>query len=151
MSMSESLVALLVISIGLLGIAALQITSLKLSSNAQWHSQAIWFNYEITDRMSANRDVNGNILNDYNGIDTSNDYDQDCTAAPCSPQNLALADATEWKALVTTLPEGRGVIRSLGANAYMVTVMWNDGQDESNCTNGEPDPDGMTCFTVTVQ
>jgi type IV pilus assembly protein PilV len=145
----ESLIALLVISIGLLGVAALQITSLKQSSSAQNHSQAVWYSYEMTDRINANR---GAILQ-YVGIDTANTYDKDCQGSPCSPSDMVTADAQIWKNLVSKLPSGRGVITqpNAGVQALQVTVMWDDGADESNCTNGEPNSNGMTCYTVTIQ
>ena len=52
----ETLVALLVLSIGLLGVAALQLTSLRNNRSAHLRSQAQVMAYDITDRMRANRD-----------------------------------------------------------------------------------------------
>ena len=67
-SLIESMIALLVISIGLLGIAALQITSVKQNSSALQHSQSVWISYDISDRIRANF---GEFAN-YAGIDTNN-------------------------------------------------------------------------------
>ena len=53
----ETLVALLVLSIGLLGVAALQITSLQNNRGAHMRSQASVLAYAIADRMRANRNV----------------------------------------------------------------------------------------------
>ena len=142
----ESLIALMVISIGLLGIAALQLSSLKQSSSAQWHTQAVWFSYEMTDRIVANKIA----FASYEGIDTSSDFSMDCEASACTPDQLVTADAEDWKNLVSKLPNGRGVITSPGANTLTVSVMWEDGDETTNCTNGEPDTSGMTCYTVTT-
>ena len=146
MGLIESLIALLVISIGLLGIAALQITSLKLHSSAQWHSQAVWFSYEMTDRIMANR-LN---FDSYNNIDTDDDPSMDCKANPCTGAQMVTADAQDWKEMLATLPGGRGIISSTGDNTLVVSVMWDDGDATTNCTNGEPNPGTRTCYTWTV-
>ncbi len=146
MALIEALIALLVISIGLLGIAALQITSLQQSSSANWHSQAVWYNYEMTDRINANRAS----IASYAGIDTSGDYNQNCQAADCTSAQMVNADAQEWKTLVSNLPGGRGFVTQNGS-LVTVSVMWDDGADATNCTNAEEDSANMTCFTVTMR
>ncbi len=159
MSLIEALIALLVISIGLLGIAALQISSLQQSSSANWHSQAVWYNYEMTDRINANRagflDVNGNISQAvlaaaYSGIDTNGSYNQDCQSGPCTAAQMVQADAQEWQTLVQNLPQGRGFVNRTATGMLVVSVMWNDGATQTNCTNGESDSANMTCFAVTM-
>jgi len=50
----EALVALVVLSIGLLGIAGLQITSLKANHGSATRTQAVYLAYDIIDRMRAN-------------------------------------------------------------------------------------------------
>ena len=52
----EALIALLVLSIGLLGVAALQLIALQNNNNAMFRSQATYLAYDIADRMRANRD-----------------------------------------------------------------------------------------------
>ncbi len=146
LSLIEALISLLVISVGLLGIAAMQITSLKQTSSAHFNSQAVWFNYEMTDRILAN---NG-AFDQYNGIDTDNDYDMDCENNACTPAQLVQADAQQWKEMVSSLPEGRGVISQAVANTLTISVYWDDNSDESNCVNGEPDSADKTCYTITM-
>src|SRR5882724_11312914 len=51
----EALVALVVLSIGLLGIAGLQITSLKANHGSATRTQAVYLAYDIIDRMRANQ------------------------------------------------------------------------------------------------
>ena len=144
LTMIESLVSLLVISIGLLGIAALQISSLQQTASAQWHSQAVWYSYEMIDRINANRDS----FNDYIGVDTNAENDQNCRAEACTPAQLVTADAREWGEMMQSLPGGRGQITDAGNNSLLVTVMWNDNSAESNCINPVED---MTCYEVTIQ
>ena len=147
LGMIEALVAMVIISLGLLGIAALQLSSLKQSSSAQWHSQAVWYSYEITDRIAANRGA----FADYIGIDTNNAYQMDCMTNNCTAIQMVEADAQIWKEMVGNLPEGRGVITSPANQVLQIAIMWKEDAQESNCTNGEPDADNMTCYTVTIQ
>ena len=51
----EVLVALVITSIGLLGLAGLMVNSLKNNQSAAMRSQAAWLAYDIIDRMRANR------------------------------------------------------------------------------------------------
>ena len=147
LGMIEALISLLIISIGLLGIAALQITSMQNSASANWHSMAVWYSYEMTDRISANG-TNNFLL--YNGIDTDNGYSMDCQALPCTADQMVEADATDWTNMVQNLPNGRGVIRADASNNLQVSVIWDDNSAENNCTNGEPAGANQSCYTVTV-
>lgn len=142
----ECLVTLVVISIGLLGIAALQLTSMKQNASALQQSKAVWATYNMADRIRSN----GVRFADYTGIDTSTAYSQDCSNNPCNDSQLVTADAAEWSAKVRELPGGRG--RITGApQQLMVTVMWDDegtGATGTNCSgNAQVD---LTCYTITL-
>ena len=50
----EVLIALVVFSVGLLGIAGLQITSLKANHGSATRTQAVYLAYDVIDRMRAN-------------------------------------------------------------------------------------------------
>ncbi|MEX0731358.1 MAG: type IV pilus modification protein PilV [Aquisalimonadaceae bacterium] len=54
-SLLEVLVAILILSIGLLGLAGLQAASLRANQNAYFTSQSNLLAYDIVDRMRANR------------------------------------------------------------------------------------------------
>lgn len=143
----ESMIALLVISVGLLGIASLQINSLKQNSSAYWHSQAVLMGQNMADRIRAN----GVAAADYIGIDTAGNYSQDCIQSTCSTEDMRKADATDWKQLLTSLPAGRGIIRSSVANQMDVVVMWDDegtGATGTACGNN-PKVD-LTCYIITM-
>jgi type IV pilus assembly protein PilV len=147
-SMIESLISLVVISIGLLGLAALQINSLKNNSSAYFHTQAIMMAHNMADRIRANQ---VQILN-YVGIDTENDYDQDCMAQACNAAAMREADATEWKALVSTIPAGRGIIRAPVNNQLDIVVMWDDEGSGATGTGCSSDTQvDLSCYTVTMR
>jgi type IV pilus assembly protein PilV len=111
----ETLVALLVLSIGLLGVAGLQMTSLQNNRGAHMRSQAQVLAYSIADRMRANRTVA-----------LANGYAVALGAAPAGADLRAL-DLQDWKtALSNTLPAGDGAIALEGANVVRITVQWTD-------------------------
>lgn len=144
-SLIESMISLLVISVGLLGIAALQITSMKQNNSALHHSHAVWTAYNISDRIRANFSQ----FDSYAGIDTNSSYTQDCTTSACTAPQLVTWDASEWSILLQNLPAGRGIISSPGANKLIVAVMWDDegtGATGTNCgTNPAVD---LTCYAL---
>ena len=149
LSLIESLIALVIISIGLLGIAALQLTSMQQSAGAHWHSQAVWYSYEMTDRISASKVNPANFIL-YAGIDTKNIKKTDCEANTCTAAQMVQADAADWSAMVSTLPNGRGVTSLTNENTLQISVMWDDTSGISNCTNGEPATSTQSCYTVTI-
>ena len=110
----EVLVALLVLSIGLLGVAALQVSALQTNQGAHVRSQASVLAYDIADRMRANRAVA--LAGGYNVLYT------------VTPSGGALneLDLQNWKAALTnTLPTGEGEI-SLVGNIALIRVRWTD-------------------------
>lgn len=123
----EALVALLVLSIGLLGVAGLQLTALKNNNSASFRSQATYLAYDITDRMRANR------ARAVSGL-----YDVNLGVMPAGG-TLADSDVTSWKTiLATTLPAGDGsivVTPSAGGveGIVTITIQWDD-------TKGVGDP-----------
>jgi type IV pilus assembly protein PilV len=142
----ESMVALVVISIGLLGMAALQLTGMRQNSSALHQSKAVWAGYTMADRIRAN-----NIrFADYSGIDTDNSYSQDCMSSPCNNAQLVTADAAEWTDNMGDLPGGRGQVTG-NANQLIVTVMWDDegtGATGTGCgNNAQVD---LTCYSVNL-
>ena len=115
-SIIEVLIALLVLAIGLLGLAALQAQGLRFNHDAYVRTQATNLAYDIVDRMRANRaNVAGYTAGDPGGA--------------CDPLVAGVSmDLTCWyDALADTLPAGAGVISANAtANFYDVTVRWVD-------------------------
>ena len=147
-SLVESMIALLVISIGLLGIAALQVTSMKQNNSALHHSQAVWVGYNIAERIRSNFGQ----FDNYAGIDTNTANKQDCNIGACTAAQLIVSDAADWADEIATLPAGRGTIDSPVANQLRIRVMWDDegaGGTGINC-GSDPAVD-LTCYTVTLE
>ncbi len=147
LSLIEAMVSLLVISIGLLGIASLQISAMKQNSSAYWQTQAVMMAYDMADRVRSNKAE----INNYIGVDTEKGYDGECITKPCTTAEMLTADAAEWETQLSTLPSGRGMIQNPVANQLSITVMWDDegtGATGTNCSNDSKVD--LTCYTITM-
>lgn len=124
-SLIEAMVALLVLSIGLLGIAALYVETLRASRTALYRTEAVVHATDLADRMRANR----NPANAY------------ACGSPCVPANggnaIADADLADWmNAIGAALPAGSADVAFTAATAttpavYLITVNWTEvGQDD---------------------
>lgn len=116
----EVLVALLVLSIGMLGIAALYLDSLRASRAALYRTQAVALASDIGDRIRANR----------NPIDAY-DCGGECVAGT-GGNDVAVTDINAWLANVQReLPGGTcSLTFTAGAanapNVYDVAVTWTE-------------------------
>lgn len=124
-SMIELLVALLILAIGLFGMASLMLTSMKSNQSAATRSQASWLAYDIIERMRLNVDQ-ATTSNSY-VIDTDDGAPNDpgCKANGCSAANAALLDLREWKVELGNAGL-QGSVERAGNNQYSVTISWAD-------------------------
>lgn len=125
----EVLVALIVLSIGLLGLSGLQTTGLRNNHSAFLRSQATLVTGDIIDRMRANRDAafNGDYDIAYNATPTQ----VTCTSA-CSTLQVAQMDVELWRAYVERLPAGGSEVSVTAAGIAEVKVRWADTRDVNN-------------------
>ncbi|MCP5434020.1 MAG: type IV pilus modification protein PilV [Chromatiaceae bacterium] len=126
----EVLVALVVLSVGLLGLSGLQTTSLRNNHSAFLRSQATIVTHDIIDRMRANRDSarNGNYDIAYASSPTSTS----CTGT-CSALQVAQMDVEEWRDYVERLPGGESELDVDGtSNVATIKVRWADARDSGN-------------------
>jgi len=139
----EVLVSLVIISIGLLGLAGLQATGLKNNLSASHRSQATQLSYDIADRMRSNKASINNYLTSFMAPTVAGKQNGCLTAAGCSSSQMAQHDLYEWNlSLINLLPSGEGVI-SLAAGNYTVMVNWDDNRDG---TVDENDPNFQMSF-----
>ena len=128
-TMVETLVALVVLAIGLLGIAALYLNSLQAGRTAIYRTEAVNLAADLADRIRANRTAvaaYGNVFGDaFVAVPAC------ATTAGCTPAQLATTDLSGWKAaLALQLPTGQGqVVVTLPVAAgepasYVITVQW---------------------------
>ena len=143
----EVLVAVLVMSIGLLGLASLQATSLRFNNDSSAQTQAAYLTSDMADRMRANVSKAAGYPAQAAG-ENANCY----TAAGCTPDEMAANDIFEWKALTESLPGGQGAITALAGGLFTITVMWDEQRSGVTGTNCDPDdPDDLRCISITTQ
>jgi type IV pilus assembly protein PilV len=111
----EVLVAVIILSVGLLGLAGLQARGMRNSHDAYLRSQAAMLAYDISDRMRANRDAA-----------LAGAYTTALTDAPPGGSSVAAVDLQEWKTALsssTLLPNGQGGVSSNG-NVFTIEIRW---------------------------
>jgi len=132
----EVLIAMVIMSIGMLGVAAMLMVSHKASSSSYLRQQAVQSAYNIIDRMRANRQaaINGS----YNASDLVNSGTPtlpstpaaNCATTTCTSTQMATYDVWYWLTYdVAQLPNGAGSISTAvsGSNTIAtVVVQWSD-------------------------
>lgn len=124
----ESLVALVVLSIGMLGIAALHVEGLRSARTALTRTTAVTLASDMADRIRANRTATV----EYDVLVTSADTNANCKpgGAGCSIADLAHHDKAVWLgAIEAALPGGTGTIDCDDADVpatYTITVTWSE-------------------------
>jgi len=141
----EVLIAIVVLSIGLLGLAGLQAAGLRSNNGAYMRTMATQQTYDMADRIRANP---AGIYVGTTGAATATCL---TTGLSCTPNALAAHDIFEWNAANTNLlPSGQGTITaSAAANSFIITVRWDEtrtGATGTNCTNNLNTD--LTCFTM---
>jgi type IV pilus assembly protein PilV len=116
-TLMEVLVTIVILSIGLLGVAGLQLNSLRGNQNGLEASVAAALATEAVDRVRANlpavRNMDtGKLRGDAEyTLVTSAGSNPGCTGSTCTVAQVAQKDAYEWiTAIQTQLPGGVGVI-----------------------------------------
>lgn len=121
----EVMVALAVMSIGMLGIASLYTQSLGAARTTQFRSQAINLLADMADRIRSNR-LGGA---DYAGGPANNNCDLS-GGATCTPAEMAAHDLFVWNAQVQALLPGGAwnIVRNaaVAPPTYTLTVTWEE-------------------------
>lgn len=131
----EMLVTILVIGIGLLGLAGLQTVSMQYNHGSYLRTHANNMAYDIADRMRANREAAMN-----------GDYDIGLADSAPGGGTVAADDLTEWRnAIQTVLPDGTGAVTVDNDGAATIRIRWLDSQD---VREGELEQDRETTYSL---
>lgn len=133
-SIVEGLVALVILSVGMLGIASLYVTSLKTNRTALFRTHAVNLVNDMLDSIRSN----GNATTAYEFAGGTMPVDLPCAddgAGNCTREQLARADVQRWFAAVQeALPAGDGTIeftpRSPAPDIYTVLVSWQEAGED---------------------
>jgi len=126
LTMLEMLVALVVLSVGLIGVAALQMRGQQFNYFAYVRTQATFLAYDLMDRMRINEDAAYQGL--YQTQCTSLE-EKNCVNTSCSPTDLAGYDLAQWCQLLELLPEGRAIV-NFENNTYEINLFWVESREE---------------------
>ncbi len=104
----ETLITVLVGSIGLLGLAKLNALGMQNNQSAYWRTQATYLAYDMSDRMRANNPA----VNDGDYDNPTGSYTAACyTTTGCTDEQLAKTDFYEWNNTINSLlPNGVGEV-----------------------------------------
>lgn len=138
--MLEILISIVIVLLGVLGLAGLIIRSNQAEMESYQRIQALMLAQDMADRMNANRKVITCYSNGATGIQL---YEGSATAPSCAAGNtqqnaLANADLTAWKNMLTGSAEvsgstkvgamigARGCVNQIDAanQIYLVSVAW---------------------------
>ncbi len=119
MTLIEILVAIVVLSVGLLGLAGLQLKGLQVNQGSIYRWQAAMLAEDIADRIRADRAGAGTYTLPFAPAAGA--------AAPTSGGVGTQAAITDWLLRVATLPGGAaGIAVNPVANQVTITVAWTD-------------------------
>lgn len=136
----EVMVAVVILAIGLLGMATLMMQSLQSSESAYSRSQATVLAYDIIERMRANkvqdpaapyqsfRVSQATISSDYVLASPNACPNSECSN--CDGKSKAISDLSQWcQALSNSMPNalpGTQITRDAATNQYSINVQWQE-------------------------
>ncbi len=149
----EVLVSMVILSIGLLGIAGLQVGVAKYKVNS-WARAAVSGLYsDFADRVRMNTDVAG--ANFITGVTSTSQYvlnstwaaqqgatpatpSPNCETAVCTATERATYDMAVWRQLIRSkLPQGAALVSGDRRDSFQVTLMWFDKEMTEKDSNSE--------------
>ncbi len=139
--MIEIMVSILIFSIGLLGLAALQSTALRSNHAAYQRSQAIFLAYDMIDRMRANRTM---------AVAESYDIALGANPPPADLNDLSVTDLRDWinNYVEILIPDGQGSIDCDAAGVCTVILSWDESRVGGSATAQDAN---ATTFTLISQ
>lgn len=173
----EIMVSVVVIAVGLLGLASMQINALKFQQTASQRSEAIQSSYDLADRMRVNfvftrpelyaneRTANETKYTSKNtyaaGSSSAHTAPNNCNrvvaGGACTTEQVAANDLADWQLnLKRRLAGGAGYVEPVSGTAnstFDVTVMWLEptlDAVDSTCPKDAATPKGVRCFKVRI-
>lgn len=157
----EVLISTLVLVVGVLGVAAMQVTALKNLQSSGNHGVASMLANDIADRMWVNQDQA--LANAYNHDKMPAAVPKDCAAEVCTEAEMAAYDIYDWQrqlqgyvtandvSVPAMLPSGQGEVSLDVGTTYEIVIRWDDDRSGSTNTTCPPKTENdLDCYTVKV-
>ena len=158
----EAMIALIIMSIGILGIAGMQVLSLQQNRGAMFRAEATQLGNDLMDRLRVNTGIVYNAL-----IDADPTSAQSCEVNECTPVQMAAFDIAQWKCSINSvdaagdtfstcgvtygitgsLPLGAGSV-ALVNGVYEVTVRWSEDRIDVPCGSRTAE---TACASITLR
>jgi type IV pilus assembly protein PilV len=162
-TLMEVLISMLVLSVGVLGVAGMQITSLKNLQSSGSFGVAAMLAHDISERMWVNQ---AEVLNGNYDHDEAPAEPPDCVAGTCTSAEIAVYDINDWQQQITgyttavdltvvppMLYHAYGSIEQVGATtAFVISIFWDDDRSGSDETDVCPpvEEEDLDCYQLTV-
>jgi len=135
MTLIEVLVTLVLISVGLLGVAALQLTTMKNNQESYVRSQATMLAADMLDRMRSNQV--GFIAGNYDMATDASGFDQAGASGTAAADDIAA-----WQASINRLLPGSDgdaagrIVRN--DRIVTITIRWRERAERSTASTYDP-------------
>ena len=136
----EILIAVVIMSLGFLAAARMQVEGMRFSQSAYYQSQAFFLANDMIDRMRSN--IAGVEQGYYDRQGTSaGAEDPGCAITPCNPLGIARQDLFDWSTSLHSLQgasgftpalpgnetsSAQGVIQDMDNGVYAVVMRWSE-------------------------
>lgn len=167
-SLIEILVTVLIMSVGSLGIASLQLAGLKYSSGSYARTQAVLLSDDMASRLKANRE--GALNQNAGGGFGDSPYEladfesalvvvTDCVVNECDQGQIAQYDLANWvNEIARVLPSGSGRIRvfdtqnpdGIRERQFSIELQWRQVANSSNANANADDEIKSVAFRVSI-
>jgi type IV pilus assembly protein PilV len=154
----EVLVALLLLAIGVVGFAGLQVRAIAATSEAFQRSQAMILARDMGERIRVNSIQSARTIYLTESSWTGTSYSGTCISLACTPDNLARYDIAQIKLLAATIgPNGQARMQVCPSNTaiHCLYVSWNETQpinatsvNDAACTFNGSFQSGSNCIML---
>jgi len=114
----EVLVALIIMSVGLLGIASLYVTALQAKNTSLSRMKAVNLAQDMADRIRANPTA----VTSYALAETGTTTQTNCATRNCTGTEMAQYDVYEWDRMITDTTNGMGLPGQAKKRSITVTA-----------------------------
>jgi type IV pilus assembly protein PilV len=143
MTLIEILITMVILAIGLLGLAGLMLEGLRNNQGAYLRTQASIYAYDMADRIRINSDsALGAAYDNFTTAEPAPDIPSCATATSgCSPADLATLDMAEWAQQINgsggivMLPQGVGTV-SRTNRQFTIAVTWTETRWDDTAGEG---------------
>ena len=150
----EVMIAMVIFSIGLIGLAGLQSAGMRNHQISHSRTFATTLAYDLADRMRNNPDV---TTVNYAATAPSNNPNCVTDAGGCDPNEIAAFDLFEWNAALTDPTSPLHNVQTFitlnaAGTGYIISIGWDENKAGSIATScNPPTPADVSCVTINAE